>query len=169
MFNGAFTIAETSNLGTIVLTDTSTGADAGLTGRTISIFRADGTAFTDPIPWPLAQSSITLDDIFNKDIAVNIRVDWGTTTNPVDPASTYTANEVYAYTDFGEYFLYNLTQLLMSKPDTIQADDFYKNMFKVRTDIDNAHNCIDFASDQKQAQQCLDRVQNMIDNQNTFF
>lgn len=168
MFNGNFSVSETSNLGTIVLTDTSTGADPDLTGRTINIFRADGTVFTDPIPWAIGDSSITLDGIFSKDIAVNIRVDWVSTAPDPDP-STYTKNTVYAYMDYSEYFLYYLTQLQLATPDIIQSDGYYANKTKVRCEIDNAQNAVDFATDIKAAQACIERAQYMIDNQNSFF
>lgn len=167
-FNGAFTITENANLGTIILTNASTGSDGNLTGRTISSFRADGSVYAAPILWPLANASILLDDFFLVDNAVNIVVDW-VSSAPLSSPSSYTANEVYAYIAFAEYFLYYLTQQQQATPNIIQAVGYYDNKGIVRTELDSAQSAVTLAADIKAAQACIERVQNMIDNQNSFF
>lgn len=168
MFNGAFTISENSNLGTIILTDTSIGDDPALTGRTINIFKANGAAFVAAIPWPIADDTIILDNIFPVSQAVNIVVNWVSAAPEAAP-STYTANTVFAYMGYIEYFLYYLTQLQLANPTIIQSDGYYTNKSKVRSEVDSAQNAVDFAADIEAAQACIERAQYMIDNQKLYF
>jgi hypothetical protein len=82
-FNGNFSVTpNTADISKFTLTDTSTGSDAGLTGRRIYLYKTDGTTIvpagtsTEYILWPLvATIGDTIEiDVLDKDYAISIVV-----------------------------------------------------------------------------------------------
>src|SRR5687767_11906231 len=96
-YNAAFTISSLIIPGSFVLTDTSTGSDPAITGRTIELRQADGTLLTGAvIPFPLsAGNSITLNVLdIDYDLLITMNVQ---SSNPLPPSSTYTAEGDYLF------------------------------------------------------------------------
>lgn len=75
-FNGSFQISQTSDVTSFIITDNSTGSDPNLTGRTISLFLADGSLLGgSTIDWPIGEGSIKTISLLTRDYSLNIKVD----------------------------------------------------------------------------------------------
>lgn len=166
-FNSAFTITPTADASTFILTDSSTGSDGNLTGRTIYLIQTSGAYLVFPIPWPIGQSSITL-NLLQQDIALNIRVDWSSS-SPLPSPSTYTYSQIYAFVGYGQLYVYQLTQYQTSKPTVIDDSNYYSNKSKLITEIDSALSAIVTGADLYGAQSAIDRYQFLIKNSQYFF
>ncbi len=166
-YNASFDIEINSNPSTFTLVDSSTGSDPNLTGRLIYIYKTDGNLLTSPIPWPIANSSISL-DVLSQDYALNIRVDV-LSSDPLPTPSTYTYSQIEAFVKYGKDFLYNLTQYQQSNPSVVQDKDWYNNKVTVFCEILSAQNAIEDGEDVFGAQQCISRYQQYINNQNDYF
>ncbi len=172
-FTASFSVSQGGNANNIVLTDTSSGgSDPNLTGRKIYLTKADGTfltqtgSSTDYIDWPIANSSITLVGILDKDYSLNIVVNWESS-NPIVGA-TYTYSVLYTFTALLELFYYSLTRMQTSNPLLIYDNNYFANKSKLRTYIDSAVNATTY-SDQYAAQGSLDKAYDLKDNETTFF
>jgi hypothetical protein len=116
-FTGAFEVTQSqSDPSSITLTDTSTGTDSNITTRRIYVIKYDQTYLvtegttTDYMEWPIEDGigdTITLTEIFDKDYAVEILVEW--VTSVVDPDNTYTAENLFDFEGYGMQFLGRLT------------------------------------------------------------
>lgn len=167
----SFSVSQNSGLpSTLVLQDTSTGADGSVTKRRIFLLQADGTYLvptgttTDFVEWALASTTIDL-DVLTQDTSLQITVQWLNVSNSV----VYTVTSPFSFTNYGEAFYYNLTQQQSANPEIIASLNFYETKMMVRVELDSALQAITFAGDIKSSQQCLDRLQVIINNQNFFF
>jgi hypothetical protein len=172
-FQGAFTVTQNTE-STITLTDSSTGSDPTITERRIYIFKYDGTTIvpdgttTDYIVWALADTSITLEDIFSRDYAVNIEVDW-VSSNP-DPNNTYTETILYDFYWYAMLFLCDLTANIQARNPSIFAErNFMFNKFQCYTYILDSQNAVSLMTNIYDAQRSLDKAYEMIQNQSTYF
>ena len=165
-FAGKFTISQTSDPSVIKLTDTSVGSDGTITGRTVRLYRADGTLFSGPTAWAIGDATVTL-AILEKDIALNVVVDW-LVPSP-GAGNTYVFSQIFAFIMYGEYMAYKLTQLQTSNPAVITDTDYRTNKMRLRVDLDSAVNAINFGADLYAAQTCIDDYNFMILNQKNFF
>jgi hypothetical protein len=167
-FNGDFTIAATTSLGSVLVTDTSTGTDAGLTGRQIFIYKADGELFTPAIDWDINDSTKTL-AILDKDYALNIKVEW-TSSAPLAAPSTYSAEQIFAYTKFGWNEYSQLTRLQTSQPDSMSDRDYYFYKMQMEVELTGAEIAVSaLMEDRYAAQRCIDRSQYLIQKKQLFF
>lgn len=161
---------DSGNPSTIVLQDTSTGSDSNVTKRRVYLLQADGTYLvptgttTDYIEWSLASTTIDL-DVLTQNTALQITDQWLNVSNTV----LYTVTDAFSFTNYGEAFYYNLTQQQSANPQIIASLNFYETKMMVRVELDSAAQAITFAGDIKSSQQCLDRLQIIITNQNFFF
>lgn len=165
-FSASFSITPTANASTFVLEDTSTGSDAGLTGRTIYVYQASGQLLVSPIAWAIGDNTISL-DILEQDYGLNVRVDWASS-SPI-PGSTYTYSLIYAFVKYGQQFIYNLTQYQQSNPSVVQDGNWYVNKLTVLCLILSAQNAIDTGEDLFGAQSCISLYQAYINNQQYYF
>ena len=172
-FTASFSVGQGGNPNNIVLTDTSSGgSDPNLTGRKIYLTKADGTfltpegSTTDYIVWPIANSSITISNILNRDYSLNIVVDWETTSPIV--GATYEYSLLETFTALIEEFYYSLTRKQTSNPLLVNDNNYYSNKAQLRVEIDSAVNA-DSYSDQYAAQSCLDRAYEFQQNENIYF
>ena len=141
----------------IVLTDTSSGADAAITGRAVFLIKADGTyvvptgTTTQYILWPIADTTLTL-DVLTKDTALSIVVQW------LDVSSNvlYDVTALYGFTLYGEIFDYGLTQMLSANQILINDNNFWPQKSKLRTLIDSGNQAVSLATDIAGAQVCYD-------------
>lgn len=167
----SFSVSQNSGSPNLInLTDTSAGSDVLVTKRRIFLLQADGTYLvplgttTDYIDWALASTSISL-DVLTQDTALEITVQWLNVSNVV----LYTVTTAFSFSAYGETFYYGLTQQQSANPEIIASLNFYQAKMMVRVELDSAAQAINFASDIQGAQQCFDRLQVIINNQNFFF
>lgn len=152
----------------ITLTDTSTGADAGITARLIYCRLADGTYLvqdgttTDYEVWPLGDTSITL-DILDKSQAVEISVKYLT-------GSTigYTKTILWGFDLYDYVFAFEKIQVLTSKPKLIDNPNFLLSMMKLNVNLFCEETAIEIGDDIYSAQAALDRNYQIISNLQYF-
>lgn len=167
----SFSVQQNSGSPNIILiTDTSTGSDVSVSKRRIYLLQANGTYLvpsgvsTDYIDWALADTSKSL-DVLTQDTALQITVQWLDSSNVV----LYTVTTAFGFSAYGETFYYNLTQLQQANPQIIAATTFYQSKMMLRVELDSAAQAISFAGDINSAQQCYNRANNFITNQNYYF
>lgn len=155
---------------TMRLTDTSEGSDGSISTRRVYVRLADGTYLkpagtdTDYFLWSYGLSTIDV-DILTADYSPTIIVLW------VDAGGStlYTKEKVSSFTGYEEEFYYNLTQGQAGNPNELLDKDYIYNKIRLRVWSDSANQAVSFASDSAAAQNCLNRAQYMIENQNLFF
>lgn len=167
-FNGSITITSLIVPGGFTLNDTSTGADVNLTGRTISLFQADGTLLGgSTINFPLsAGASITL-NVLSVDLCLLILVTWQSS-SPLPPPSSYSFSGIFNFVGNSRAFLDQQIGAIQSNPSILNDNGFDKSLGQLINNIDCS---IQAAStgQQSSAQAALSRIQNMIVNQNKLF
>lgn len=167
-FNGNFTAAQSVDGKSIILTDTSTGTDSNLTGRTVNLYLVDGTLLGgSTINWPLSSGS-TLTIILPKDYAINIQVNWQSS-SPLPPPSTYSLTGLAVFTQNSEIAAYSLLQQIASNQGITRDNDYMYNLALVNSDILNALRSLKF-NDQGSGQAALDRIYDkVVVNLNFYF
>src|SRR4030081_535020 len=97
-FNGNISAVQGSDISSILFTDTSTGTDANLTGRTIYLYKIDNTLLTGvSIPWPLSDGSTKTISVLPRDYSLSIVVTWQSSA-PLGSPSTYTITAIKTFT-----------------------------------------------------------------------
>jgi hypothetical protein len=157
----------------VIITDTSTGSDVAIVSRRVFLVNyageyvvADGTT-TNYTPWPLAQSSISI-DCLSADAALSVTVNW------VDAGGVtlYTKTTLAGFTLYNLTFYYSLTQgqAAISNPSYILQDNtYFQNKSKLKTLIESGNNAITLGYDITSAQVCYDLATNLVTNQNMSF
>jgi hypothetical protein len=157
----------------VIITDTSTGSDVAIVSRRVFLVNyageyvvADGTT-TNYTPWPLAQSSISI-DCLSADSALSVTVNW------VDAGGVtlYTKTSLAGFTLFNETFYYSLTQgqAAISNPSYILQDNtYFQNKSRLRVLIDSGNQAVTLGYDITTAQECYDLATYMVNNQNNLF
>lgn len=170
-FSPSFSVQQNSGTpNIIVVSDTSTGSDVSISKRRIYLLQANGTYLvpssvsTDYIDWSLADATKSL-DVLTQDTALQITVQWLDASNVV----LYTVTTAFGFSAYGETFYYNLTQLQQANPKIISDSVFYQSKMMLRVELDSAAQAISFAGDINSAQQCFNRANNFIINQNYYF
>lgn len=163
-FVPSFTITPSSNPAFFTITDTSTGSDGAIVGRTIILYNVDNTIF-GTFNFPLsAGASIALSPL-TTDVALNVKINW----NNSGGAAIYSTSIIYAFTQYGEQFFYQLTQNQTSNPSIVNDNNYYGNKMKLRVEIDSANNAINTGRDLYSAQACINRYNFLISTQNFYF
>jgi len=167
-FNGDYSISQGLDPTSFTLTDTSTGSDSNLTTRTISLFQANGSLLGGSvIPWPYSDGSTkVLTDYLPKDYALNIVVDW-ISSSPI-PGSAYIKSAYYGFTGNTNNFIYNLIQNIAAQPSLLNDNGYYEYLSRLQTEVDSTSLAISFA-DLFNAQSALDRAYYIITKQQFFF
>lgn len=166
-FNSDFTIAVSSDVSAIILADSSTGSDPDLTGRTINLYKSDGTLLTGSIDWPIAESSITINPLF-QDFALNIVVIW-TSSSPLPPPSTYTKSYIYSFVGYGQQYANTLLEFLATNQQMVNDQGWYLNFMTLLLEIQNAQNAISIGANLGNAQAAITRYQKLITNKSFYF
>lgn len=169
-FNGNFSAAQSVDGKSIILTDSSTGSDPSLTGRTVNLFLVDGSLLGgSTINWPLSSgSTLTISNILPRDYAPNIQVNWASS-SPLPPPSTYTLTALAVFTQNSEIGAYGKLQQIASNQGITRDNDYMYNLGLVNSDILNALRSEKF-NDQGSAQASLDRIfDKLVVNQNFYF
>jgi hypothetical protein len=159
--------------GDLLFTDLSTGTDGTITQRRIYIAKWDGSFLviegtaTDYEVWSgfPGTTTITLEDILDKDYAVIVTVQWLTAGGTV----VYDKVRNYGFPEYNEEFDYSLTEMLSGNPLLINDQNFYTSKSDLRTDIDSGNKAIERWSDIYAAQQCYDRATQLRTNSQYYY
>jgi len=165
-FNAAFEIVPSSNPELVILQDTSIGDDPNLTGRTITLYDADGSVY-ETAEWAAGDGSITL-AILPRDVALNVSVSWASS-DPLPDPSTYTYSQIHAFMRHEQNYAYHLTQLQTANPSIAQDANFYNNKLRLLCEILSATNAIEIGEDLFAAQMCIQRGNYLIENPLNYF
>jgi hypothetical protein len=167
-FSANFSVSQGLNVANFTLTDSSSGSDPALTGRTVYLYEVDNSLLGGSvIDWPLALgSTLSINGLLTRDMALNIVIVWHSS-SPI-PGSTYTKTEVVAFVGNSNAFAYSLVQQIASNQAITKDANYLYNLALVNSDILNAERCANF-SDQGNAQECLNRIYNFVVNQNYYF
>ena len=160
----SFTLAPTSNLGQILVTDTSTGSDGAITDRVITARNA-ANAVIGTFDFPLSAGSSILISAFTADTAAN----WTTNWNNNAGASLYNYSVLYAYTQYAEAFYYTLTQGQQAQPSFLNDQQYFQNKSKLRVLIDSANQSISQGDDIFSANTSIALYQILINTPNLYF
>lgn len=170
-FIAQFSTSQTlGNSAIINFMDTSTGSDSAIISRQIFLTQASGAPLvpagnnTNFISWPLINNPLPV-NVLTQDFALLVQVNW----LAVDGSVLYTVSQVYCYTNYGESFLYSLTQNQAAQPSLLADTNYLNNKYLVRVYIDSANNAILFGSDTAASQNCIDAYTKIIQDQNTNF
>lgn len=167
-FSGDFSVSQGIDVQSFSLTDTSTGSDPALTGRTISLTLVDSQLLGgSSMLWPLSDGSTKLiNGLLLRDYSLNIGVTWQSS-SPI-PGSSYSKNSIVTFTGNSNQFAYGLLQQIAANQGLTNDNGFLYNLFLINSDVNNADRATDFL-DQGSAQAALDRIYYKIVNQNLFF
>jgi hypothetical protein len=168
-YSGDFTASQGANILNIILTDTSTGSDPALTGRTVYLYQTDNALLGGTtIDWPLSSgSTLTISDILTPwDFSLNILVTWQSS-SPI-PGSTYSKSHIATFTGNSNTFAYSLLQQISSNQAITRNTNYMYNLALVNSDILNAERARAFG-DQGASQEALNRIYNFYVNRAFYF
>lgn len=159
----------------ITFTDLSTGVDAAVVSRRITLtdyngdtYVQDGTTTTYEVwsGFPGTTSIIlTILTILNQDRAFLIKVDWINISGTVLYTKTIlTLCPIY----LKDYYI-NLIKSQSSNRKLIDHANFYQNEIKLLCSIQEATTAVSEITDIASAQAALDRGKKLIDNQSNFY
>lgn len=169
-FFGTITVTQTSDITSFVITDTSNYGSEGtgtFSGRTIGIYKVDGTLLVPLISWPFSSGNIyTVSNALLKDYSLSVVANW-LSLSP-QPGSTYTETLVSTFLNYTNEFIYGKCQDIAAQPNILNDSQFYSSIEKVQAEVDFATNATAYA-DQYNAQSAIDRATYLIQNENFFF
>lgn len=167
-FSGNFSVSQGVDVKSFTLTDTSSGSDVNLTGRTISLYQANGSLLGgSTINWPLSDGSTkALTGYLPRDYSLLILTTWQSS-SPI-PGSSYSKSSLYTFTGNSNAFAYGLLQQIAALQVITNDNGFESNLAILNSEIQNAGRASTYG-DQGSAQQCLDRIYAMIVNQQFEF
>jgi len=160
----SFSIAATSNLGQILVSDTSTGSDGSIVDRVITLYNSAQTVI-GTYDFPLSAGSSILITPFTTDTAVNATINW----NYTGGVSMYNYSVLYAYTQYAEQYFYTLTQQQQADPAFLNDQQYFQNKSKLRTLIDSATQSIAVGQDILSANTAIALYQIMLNNPLLYF
>lgn len=154
-----------------VIADTSTGTDASISSRRITILKSDGTTLvpsgtlTSYVVWNLSDGSTKTVSVLDKDYAVTITVDWLSSGGSV----LYTVTTIYGFYYYSNTFYQTLLQAQVSNPSLLASKNWLDGVSSVWTYIDGATNAISLMGDTTNAQLMLSRAKWIADNINLLY
>lgn len=158
------------SISSLTIEDISTGSDNSITGRLIYITKYNGGALvptsytTTYIYWPISDTTLTIEDILDKDYAALISVKWMT-----GSTITYTKTILCLFRAYSELFLRQLTQAEAANRNLLNNKNFWFNKCKLRTLVDDAIQAVAVLNDQTIATFALNAAKEMIDNPSIFY
>jgi len=168
-FTGLFSVSQTSDYTSFAVTDNSSYASEAqgtFSGRFIYVYKIDGTLLTS-VSFPFTDgASKTLTGVLNTDYSLLVNVVW-TSLSP-QPGSVYTAQNVETFLNYLEAFLNGQISNLSDDPSILQDTNWYTDLFKLQTEIDNAEQA---GADGQQfsSQAAISRAQYLVTNSSYFF
>jgi hypothetical protein len=164
-----FSVSQGANVKNIILTDTSSGSDPALTGKTVYLYQTSNALLGGAIiDWPLSSgSTLTISDILIPwDFSLNILVT-AQSSSPI-PGSSYSKSRLATFTGNSNAFAYSLLQQISSNQGITRNTNYLYNLALVNSDILNAIRANDFG-DQGAAQEALNRIYNYYVNRSFYF
>lgn len=166
-----FSIAQTpQNPALCIFEDTSTGADAAIVSRLITVVNAAGTYVVpsgnsgNTIVWALATNPYTV-TLLTQDTAASVTVDW----LDINGAVLYTKTQTYCFSEFNKSFLYYLIQQQAQAYPIIQDTNYWSNVGIFWINIIGAIKAVELADDIAGSQASLDRSTYMQANAQNYF
>lgn len=174
-FAGSFSLAQTTP-STIVITDNSVGSDPNMFARRVYLYKSDNTTIvpvgttTTYIDFPIVNGigdAVSI-DVFDRDYAINVRVDWFSSAQI--SGSTYTKTVLYLFEYYTRLFLGGLSAEQGSRnPNIIGDTNFRSNKTKMWSYLLDAREAVNLFIDIKKAQSFLDLCYQMIINPSFYF
>jgi hypothetical protein len=175
-FTGLFTVTQTSDITSLVVTDTSSYSSEGqgtFSGRRIYLYKIDATTLvpegtaTAYVDFPFsAGASITITGVLLTDYSLSANVVW--VSNSPQPGSVYTAIEVVTFLNYINDFLYGKVQQLAASPSLLNDTNWQDSMQIMYNEKENAEQATLY-DDQFAAQSAIGRAFYLINNENKFF
>lgn len=175
-FTGSFEVSQTSDITSLVVTDTSSYSSEGqgtFSGRRIYLYKVDGTALvpegtaTQYIDFPFSDgSSKTITGVLNTDYSLLANVVW-LSSNP-QSGSVYTAQSVETFLNYLYAFFSGQISTLSDNPAIQQDANWVYDMFNLVLNISCAEQS---TSDEQQysAQAAINRGLYLKNNSQYFF
>jgi hypothetical protein len=175
-FTGTFTVTQTSDITSLVITDTSSYVSEGqgtFAGRQVRLYKIDTTALvpagvtTTYINFPFsAGATITISGVLLTDYSLSANVVW--LSNNPQPGSVYTATEVVTFLNYINDFIYGKVQQLAASPSLLNDTQWQDSMQIMYNEKENAEQATLY-DDQFAAQSAINRAFYLINNENMFF
>lgn len=167
-FSANFSISQGVDVQSFSITDTSSGSDSNLTGRTIALYQSNGSLLGGAvISWPLSDGATKiLTGYLPRDYSLLVLGTWQSSA-PI-PGSSYSKSSLYTFVGNSNAFAYGLLQQIAALQSITNDNGFEENLAILNSEIQNAERASTYG-DQGNAQQCLDRIYNMIVNQQFYF
>lgn len=175
-FTGSLEVTQTSDITSIVVTDTSSYSSEGqgtFSGRKIYLYKIDGTTLvpegttTSYIDFPFSDgSSKTITGILNTDYSLLVNGVW--VSNNPQPGSTYTYQSVETFLNYLYAFYSGQISTLSDNPNILQDTGWYDSLFKLVVEIVNAEQSTTDGQ-QYSAQAAINRALYLKNNSQYFF
>lgn len=175
-FTGAFEVTQTSDITSLVITDTSSYSSEGqgtFSGRRIYLYKVDGTTLvpsettTTYVDFPFSDgNSKTITGVLNTDYSLLANVIW--LSNNPQPGSVYTAQSIETFLNYLYAFYSGQISTLSDNPDILQDTQWYDSLFKLVTEISNAEQAT-VDGQQFSAQNAISRALYLKNNSQFFF
>jgi hypothetical protein len=175
-FTGSFEVSQTSDLTSLVITDTSSYASEGqgtFAGRRVYLYKVDGTTLvpegtaTTYVDFPFSSgASITITGVLNTDYSLLVNVIW--LSNSPQPGSTYTAQSIETFLNYLYAFYAGQISTLSDNLAILQDNNWYDSMIKLIVEISNAEQATTDGQ-QFSAQASINRALYLKDNSQFFF
>ena len=175
-FTGSFEVTQTSDITSLVVTDTSSYSSEGqgtFSGRRIYLYEVDGTTIvpsgttTTYIDFPFSDgSSKTIVGVLNTDYSLLINVVW--ISNNPQPGSTYTAQSVETFLNYLYAFFAGQISTLSDNPNIERDTNWWDSMLQLIVNI----SCAEQATNDEQqfsAQSAINRGLYLKNNSQFFF
>lgn len=174
-FTGAYTISQTTDTTSFVLTDTSSYVDEGqgtFSGRRIYLFNAAGEnvvpagVTSSYVDFPFSMGSSITISVLSRDFDFNIEVDW--LSLAPQPGSVYTLTELYGFDGNTNSFINGLIQQIAAQQNILNDTTYYEYLSRLQTEVDNNTNAITYGQIAN-GQAALDRAFAIITNSSKYF
>lgn len=174
-FTGTTEVTQTSDITSLVVTDTSSYASEGqgtFSGRRIYLYKVDGTPLvpsgttTSYIDFPFSGgASKTITGVLTTDVSLLVNTIW--MSNSPQPGSVYTFQSVETFLNYLYAFFAGQISTLSDNPGILRDTNWYASMFSLIVEI----SCAEQATDDGQqfsAQAAIDRAL-YLKNKSQFF
>lgn len=169
-FFGTILVTQNSNVQNFIITDTSDYGDEPtntFSGRTIQIFKVDGSLLVPEINWPFsAGNTYTVVGVLTQDYSLSLVVDWDSL-DP-QPGSTYTLTQVATFIYYMKQFMKGQISNLSDNPTLLNDTNWYADISKLQVEINNATEA-GLDGQQYSAQAAISRGYYLINNSQYFF
>ena len=175
-FTGSFEVTQTSDITSLVVTDTSSYSSEGqgtFSGRRIYLYKVDGTTLVPDgtstlyVDFPFSDgSSKTITGVLDTDYSLLVNVVW--LSNNPQPGSTYTAQSVETFLNYLYAFFAGQISTLSDNPSIERDTNWWNSMLELVVNISSAEQA---TNDEQQysAQAAINRGLYLKNNSQFFF